>query len=79
MTQQAAFDAWLATECGLAPHETWALSQQELLRLKLGWVTREQQKTADGEGTAGADGQRRKIRNGQQRERDRLLSDVGIQ
>lgn len=79
MTQQAAFDAWLATECGLAPHETWELSQQELLRLKLGWVSREQQKTARGGGTPGADEQRRKIRDGQQRERDRLLSDVGIQ
>jgi len=79
VTRQAAFDAWLASECGLAPHETWQLSQQELLRLKLGWVVRQQESEAAADsGSAGAAGQRRKVRQGHRERRDEMLSEVGI-
>jgi len=73
--QRAAFDAWLHADAGLSFEEAAEYTAQELARLQLGWMIREQ----DYGGGESARSQKQKIKRGQQQARQKMYQDLGIE
>jgi hypothetical protein len=72
--QRAAFDAWLHADAGLSFQEAAEYTPQELARLQLGWMIREQDY-----GGGEARSQKQKIKRGQQQARQEMYQDLGIE
>jgi len=74
--KRASFDAWLAAEVGIPPHEHHRLSPQELTRLKLGWIVRQRQQQHQDSGSTQARAQRTRIKRGQRQQRQQMLQRI---
>jgi len=77
---RASFEAWLHADCGLTFPEIAEYSAQELTRLQLGWMIRQQQSDPDDTAAtrSSASQRRRDIRDGQQQARQQMLEDIGF-
>lgn len=79
MEAQAAFDAWLHTECGLSFQEAAQLTPQELARLQLGWVVRNRpsdDQTANSDTSSAS--RKRELEQGRRDARAEMYQDLGI-
>jgi hypothetical protein len=75
---RASFDAWLHAECGLTFQEAAGYTAQEIRRLKLGYIVRE---NPGGHGRGGGTNTRRKreLKNGQLEARKEMYEDLGVE
>lgn len=78
MELRASFDAWAHTEAGLTFQEMAQYTEQELARLHLGWLIRENPGSLN-EDSDTLSKQRRKLRRGHRQQRQREFADLGIQ
>jgi hypothetical protein len=73
---RAAFDAWAHAEAGLTFQELASYTQQELVRLQLGWLIREQPGAE--QGSSGLAGRRAEFRRRHRERRGEVFGDLGI-
>jgi len=74
---QAAFDAWLHTECGLSFQDAAQLTPQEVARLELGWVVRN--RPDDDQGNhSNTRSRKQELTQGRREARDEMYADLGI-
>ena len=80
MELRASFDAWLHAECGLTFQDVATYTPQELTRLQLGWLIREDpggDRAQQRRGTP-MDERKRELQAGQQDAREEMLEEVGV-
>jgi hypothetical protein len=73
---RAAFDAWAHAEAGLTFQDLASYTQQELVRLQLGWLIREQPDAE--QGPSGMGGRRAEFRRRHRERREEVFGDLGI-
>ena len=79
MELRASFDAWLHAECGLTFQDVARYTPQELTRLQLGWLIREDPGGDRSQQSGTRMTQRKRdLRKGQQAAREEMLEDVGV-
>jgi hypothetical protein len=77
---RASFDAWLHAECGLTFQDVAEYSPQELARLQLGYMVREQPQQQVGGPASGTRlaSRKRDLQRGQQQARQEMFDEFGI-
>jgi len=76
---RASFDAWLHAECGLTFQDVASYTPQELTRLQLGWLIREEPGGDRSQQRGTRMGERkRELQAGQQEAREEMLDEVGV-